>query len=409
MMNTQMMNDEMTTQFLAAFRRAFASGKLLKCTLGKPTTAAPEGLKNVYMRPVELKKGLCVAFNFRYKTRDEGKNFELDEAVAQLGKMLGSAFLNADLLTPERDFSLHFDKKGEAVFSEKKPSQKTLAEIPTEHDRPKNRLLDPAAPWLHSLGISNAKGEVLAAHQDKWRQINKYLEIVESLLRDCPLSSHPHIADMGSGKGYLTFALYDFLENHLGIAPHITGIELRPALVDFCNKTAQQVGFQSLHFVAQDIADYRPEQLDMLIALHACDTATDLALAVGIRQKAHIIVAAPCCHKQIRREMQAQNELAPLLRHGILLERQAEILTDGIRALLLEAEGYHTKVFEFISTEHTAKNVMITATAQPAKSGQAGARHTADGKRRADALAKVAALKVGFGIGEHWLEKLLRG
>lgn len=388
----------MIAQFLSHFHAAFDSGKLLKCTLSKPTPAAPEGLKNVYLRPVELKKGAQVAINFRYKTRDEVKNFELAEAIAQLEKMLGNTFLNADLLTPERDFSIQIDKKGEALFSEKKPSQQTPAPIPATNDRQKNRLLDPAAPWLHLLGITNAKGEVLAAHQDKWRQINKYLEIIESLLRDSPIPADAQIADMGSGKGYLTFALYDFLENKLGLAPHVTGIELRPALVGFCNKTAQQVGFQNLQFVAQDIAEYNPGLLDMLIALHACDTATDLALAAGIRQKARIIVVAPCCHKQIRREMQPQNELSPLLRHGILLERQAELLTDGIRALLLEAEGYHTKVFEFVSTEHTAKNVMITATMDGRRKQQ----------RREEALTQIAALKSSFGIGEHWLEKLLR-
>ncbi len=388
-----------TAQFLAAFRSAFASGQLLKCTLAKPTSAATEDLKNVYIRPVALKKGLLIAFNFRFKTRDELKNFSPEEALIQLEKMLGSEFLNADLLTPERDFSLQYNKAGEAQIAARKPSQKMPAEISIAHNRSKKRLLDPTALWLHLLGITNAKGEVLAAHQDKWKQINKYLETIEGLLHDQPLSPKPFVVDMGSGKGYLTFALYDFMQNHLGLEPHITGIELRPALVDFCNKTAQQVGFQNLSFLAQDIADYKPERLDMLIALHACDTATDLALAVGIRQKARIIVVAPCCHKQIRREMQTKNELAPLLQHGILEERQAEIVTDGIRALLLESEGYHTKVFEFISTEHTAKNVMITATQDGRRLNQ----------RKTDALAKVEALKSGFGIGQHWLEKLLAG
>jgi 16S rRNA G527 N7-methylase RsmG len=385
------------SQFLASFRTAFEAGKLLKCTLSKPTSAAPEGLKNVYLRPVELKKGLFVAFNFRYETRDEAKNFGLEEALERLKAMLGKDFLNADLLTPDRDFNLNFSKKGEAVFFSKKASHEGAAG--TAHDRAKQRLLDPAAPWLHTLGVTNAKGQVLADAQDKWRQINKYLEIVESLLRDRPLPPDARIADMGSGKGYLTFALYDFLKNKIGLAPHITGIELRPKLVEFCNKTAQDVGFQNLNFISQDISEFRPERLDMLIALHACDTATDLALAAGIRNKAKIIVAAPCCHKQIRKEMQAQNELAPLLRHGILEERQAEILTDGIRALLLEAEGYETRVFEFISTEHTAKNVMITATADVG--------HQTPDARRQKALERVAALKAGFGIGEHYLEKLL--
>jgi hypothetical protein len=379
------------------FRQAFQSGKLLKCTLARPTAAVPDGLKNVYIRPVSLKKGLHLGFTFRYKTRDEVKNYSLDEAVMQLENLLGSQFLQADLLTPERDYSVLYDKSGLPKLTQKKPSQPQASAAPASHDRPKNRLLDPAAPWLHLLGIANANGEILAASQDKWKQINKYLEIVDSLLREQPLPDEAHIADMGSGKGYLTFALYDYLANHLHLKPAITGIELRPALVEFCNKIAKQVGFERLHFEARDIAEYNGGLLDMLIALHACDTATDLALAVGIRQKARIIVVAPCCHKQIRREMQPQNEMKPLLKYGILLERQAEMLTDGIRALLLESEGYHTKVFEFVGSEHTAKNVMITATLESHNVNQ----------RRAEALQQIADLKTGFGIRQHWLEKLL--
>ncbi len=385
------------SQFLASFRTAFESGNLLKCTLSKPTASAPADLKNIYIRPVILKKGRFAAFNYRYKTRDEAKNYSLEEALEHLGALLGREFQNADLLTPGRDFTLSFSKNGEAVFLSKKGSH--TGGNDTAHDRPKHRLLDATAPWLHALGVTSAKGEVLANAQDKWRQINKYLEIVESLLRETPLPNDARIADMGSGKGYLTFALYDFLKNKMGLDPQVTGIELRPQLVALCNKTAEEAGFRGLRFVSQDIATYEPGHLDMLIALHACDTATDLALAAGIRHQARIIVAAPCCHKQIRREMQAHNELAPLLRHGILEERQAEILTDGIRALLLEAEGYKTQVFEFISTEHTAKNVMITATG--------GEKPRIADKKREAALEKVAALKAGFGIREHYLESLL--
>lgn len=381
-------------QFLSVFQSAFLEGRLLKCTLSKTTPAAPAELKNIYLRPVSLKKGLFVAFNFRYATRDEVKNFPLETAIEQLTQMMGQSFLHADLLTTERDYHLKYTRSGEATFSSQKAAHS--APVETAHDREKRRLLDPAAPWLHTLGITGAKGEVLANAGDKWRQVNKYLEIIDSLLRANPLPRDPNIADMGSGKGYLTFALYDFLVQQ-GYTPRITGIELRPKLVSFCNKAAEQAGFSGLQFISTDIADYRPDRLDMLIALHACDTATDLALAAGIRNKAKIIVAAPCCHKQIRRDMHAQNELTPVLRHGILEERQAEIVTDGIRALLLEAEGYKTSVFEFVSTEHTAKNVMITAVGSKRR----------DDRGRKVALEKVDALKKGFGIGEHFLEKLL--
>jgi hypothetical protein len=380
--------------FIALFCAAFEQGQFLKCTLSRPTTAAAEGLKNIYIRPVQLKKGLYLAFNHRYHNRDEVKNYDIQTAAAHLEKMLGVEWKHADWFGTDYDLILDFGIHNKPVLQQKKAQKTALPS--TQHDRNKQRLLDPTAPWLHLLGITSAQGEVLKASYGKWAQINKYLEIIESLLREQALQTQPNITDMGSGKGYLTFALYDFLKNKLGLAPRIVGIELRQHLVDFCNRAAQEAGFEGLTFVAQDISTYQPPGLDMLIALHACDTATDLALATGIRLSAPIIVAAPCCHKQIRRDMKAQNELAPLLRYGILEERQAEILTDGIRALLLEAEGYQTKVFEFISTEHTAKNVMITAL-QGKKTIQ----------KRADALEKVAALKAGFGISEHYLERLI--
>lgn len=380
-------------QFLNTFQTACAAGHFIKCTLSKPTPAAPEGLKNIYLRPVDLKKGPHIAFTYRFKTRDEVKNFTPPDAARQLEHLLGAVWLNAELFTTEQNISLAFGKNGQAAVSVKKASHTAPAD--TRHNREKHRLLDPAAPWLHELGITNAKGEVLPTAQDKWKQINKFLEIIDSLLREHPLPPDAQIADMGSGKGYLTFALYDFLSRQKGLHPHITGIELRQNLVDFCNRAAQKAGFDGLDFIANDINDFQPERLDLLIALHACDTATDLALAKGIHARAGIVIVAPCCHKQIRRDMEAHNELAPILRHGILEERQAEIVTDGIRALLLEANGYKTNVFEFVSTEHTAKNVMITAVD--------GGRKTVDERRQQEALERVAALKEGFGIREHYL------
>ncbi|MCC7246459.1 MAG: SAM-dependent methyltransferase [Saprospiraceae bacterium] len=380
--------------FIQHFRQFFETGKLLKCTLSRPSVSAPDDLKNIYIRPVQLKKGMMLAFTYRFKTRDEVKNYDLETATAFLSEQAGTVWLHLDLFGVEQDLTLTFNKSGQDNLRTTRHAQR--AAVDTAHNRTKIRLLDPASPWLHALGISNAKGKILPTAQDKWRQINKYLETIAALLREKPLPSSPVIADMGSGKGYLTFALYDFLKNHAALDPHITGIDMIQNLVDFCNDVAVKVGFQRLEFVAKDIANFHPERLDMLIALHACDTATDLALATGIRLDAPIIVAAPCCHKQIRREMAARNEMAPLLRHGILLERQAEMLTDGIRALLLESEGYQTKVFEFISTEHTPKNVMITAVRQEGK------------PEREAALHQVDALKNSFGISEHYLEKLLR-
>lgn len=384
-------------QFLERAKAAFEAGSLLKCVLSKPTGTQPADLKGIQIRCVQLKRGTHWAFNHRYRTRDEVKNFAPAEGLEKLRQCLEHDWAQAELFTTEYDCLLHMDRADKAKSSLRKPT--ATAPANTRHDRAKPRLLDPAAPWLHALGICNAKGEVLPTSQDKWKQMNRYLETLEGLLRHWPAGQRLDIADMGSGKGYLTFALYDMLRHHLSLQPRITGIELRQPLVDFCNQTAQASGFSDLHFVAQDIAAYQPAQLDVLIALHACDTATDLALAAGIRLDAPLIVVAPCCHKQIRREMKPHNELSPILQHGILAERQAEMLTDGIRALLLESRGWQTRVFEFISTEHTAKNVMITA--------QKGRGTSATAAHRTQSLAQVAALKQSFGIREHYLEGLL--
>ena len=242
------------------------------------------------------------------------------------------------------------------------------------------------------MGITNQKGEVLKNSQRKFRQINKFIEIIDSLLPEKPKNNLFKIVDVGSGKGYLTFALYDYLKNVKDWNPEIYGIELRKPLVDFCNEIAKDSGFEQLQFIAKDIDDFEVEKLDMLIALHACDIATDIAIAKGIQSMAEIIVVAPCCHKQIRKEINCQTDMSAVLKHGILEERQAELITDGIRALLLEANGYKTKVFEFISTEHTSKNLMIVGIKS---------------KPNPEALQKVEAIKKEFGIHYHYLEKLL--
>jgi len=383
-----------TELFIHAFSQSLNDGSLVKCTLSKSVVSASELPENVFIRSVLLKKGLHAAFNFRFTNRDEVKNYTPDSAVSELRSMLGAVFLNASLITTTRNLSLQMKKGGETRLSESAPTQ-TQAPAPA-HNREKKRLLDPMAPWLRMLGITSANGEILAQSNDKWRQINKYLEITGGLITEARLPGDARIADMGSGKGYLTFALYDYLRSVLGTNPQITGIELRQPLVDMCNSCANDAGFDGLSFAATNISEYTPERLDMLIALHACDTATDLAIAAGVRNGARIIVVAPCCHKQIRRDMAPKNEMTPVLRHGILEERQAEIITDGIRALLLESEGYQTRVFEFISAEHTAKNVMITAV-----------RGKPNPQRRKKALEEVKAIKESYGISAHALEKLL--
>lgn len=377
--------------FLQHLQRSLSQGTFVKLTLSKPG-GADKSFKNVYARLIELKGAPQVSFTLRYSTRDITKNHPPEEAVPMIGLWLGEDFLNADLLTTEADYSLQYNRKRKPRLHQRQASK--AAPPPKAHNKPKQYFIEASGnAYLQAMGITTAEGKVRADGQRKFRQINKYIEIVDSLLQqhgDFP--RQPHIVDMGSGKGYLTFALYDHLVNNRGWQPSITGIELRENLVDFGNELAPKVGFTGLQFRAQDIFEYEPERIDMLIALHACDIATDIAIAKGVQAGAEIIIVAPCCHKQVRKAMQPTEGLQPMLRHGILQERQAELVTDGIRALLMEDRGYETKVFEFVSTEHTPKNLMIVGI---------------KGRRNASALAEVERIKSDFGVGEHYLQGLL--
>jgi hypothetical protein len=377
--------------FLQHFDESLKNNTFVKMTLSKYVGAEAD-LQNVYIRLVEIKNELKISCLFRYKTKDITQNFDFLLASHQIELLLGNSFLNADLFTTKADFSLLFNKKREAKLLTRKAS--SIENLDFQHNRNKNRTLQQQNnTYLHELGITNLQGEILKEGQKKYRQIDKYIEIIDSTLKHHSLPKNPHIVDMGSGKGYLTFALFDHLNNHLGLSATITGIELRENLVTFCNDLAQKSNFSGLNFIAQDIFDYQPQKINMLIALHACDIATDIAIAKGIEAKAEIIIVAPCCHKQIRKAMNTQSAMSAMMKFGIMEERQAELLTDGIRALLLEANGYQVKTLEFVSIEHTPKNMMIIGVKKSEKNP--------------NVLQKISEIKEQFGIKEHYLEKLL--
>ena len=382
---------EAQATFSEELLKAMEAQQLHKLTLSRPRSRQAEWT-NVYARPVLLKEVYHLSCTLRYKTRDETKNFLPKAAGKQLEDWLAEHFRQADLFTQDEHLSLVINKKGKARLLRKKAT--TAANTSLAHDQKKQRpFSERPRPYLTALGIAGADGQILKQGRRKFRQINKYIELIGHLLDSQPLPENAHIVDMGSGKGYLTFALYDYLVNEKKQAVKVTGVELRPGLVDKCNTIAQDNAFEGLQFVAGDIYQYQPKEvIDMLIALHACDTATDDAIAKGVFAQASCIVVAPCCHKQVRKAMEPSADLKPMLQHGILLERQAEMLTDSIRSLLLEREGYQTKVFEFIGTEHTAKNVMITAV---------------KAKSSPSAQQEIDQLKKMFGIQRHHLEDLL--
>ncbi len=364
------MKPSVRDQFNALLRDAVNSGTLEKLTLGKPGGKDPT-LENLFVRPVTLKAGPRLSFVWRHATKDITKNHGAGEALILLEPMIGTDFLDAHLFTSEQSVQLETGAGADRIRLKALGRPRTAA---TGNDRPKRRAISPAAPWLRALGVTDARGKPIAAMTDKFRQIEKFAEILEHLAGEAPLAKDRRLSvfDMGCGKGYLTFAASEIL----GDGADVCGIEARADLVGFCSRTAAEQGMGArLSFRVGSIGDTDVGRADILIALHACDTATDDALAKGVAAGSALLVVAPCCQKEVRPQLVAPAVLAPALKHGIFEERQAEFVTDALRAQLLEWAGYRTRVFEFISTEHTAKNTMITAIkAHPRGDAQAAGR-----------------------------------
>lgn len=393
-----MSNQLHSDQFKAQLQDSLLSGTFIKVSLGNYQGNDKE-LKNVYVRKVKIKRSDMLSFTYRYKTRDIFKNYLLEEGVQLILQLISNDFKICTLFTTQKELILEHNKKG--GISVRETLVKGVVVPDLTHNREKKRLIEPTADksYLHDLNITDERGEVFKNAQDKYKQINQYIELLSPMIKELPAGTLKKVADMGSGKGYLTFALYDYLKNVLGLDVLVTGVEYREDLVSLCNRISAKSGFTGLNFAEGSIQDFDASSTDLLIALHACDTATDDAIFKGIRAGAKLIVVAPCCHKQIRKEIvksKKKNELDFLIRHGIFLERQAEMVTDGLRALILEYFGYKTKVMQFISDAHTPKNVLVV-----------GVKMKDNPDARKMVLEKIKETKAYFGIGYHHLERLL--
>jgi hypothetical protein len=346
--------------FLRLLRESVADGSFVKLTLGR-YRGADTTVRNLYARPVILRAGAHLSFVWHHATRDITKNHLPADGLQQLGLLIGSDFGTAHLFAMTQDAQLEFAADG-APSLKIMPHERT-APPAGAHDHAKERPIAASGSWLHALGVTTAAGVVRERMAGKFKQINRFVELLAPLVKAAPLpSDRPvQVADMGCGKGYLSFATWQHFQDVVRRPARIRGIEQRPELVDLCNRTARECGCGGLEFAAGAIADLQVAGLDILIALHACDTATDDAIAKGITAGAALIVVAPCCHRQLSPLLSAPPVLGPALRHGIFHERQAEFVTDALRTMLLEWAGYETQAFEFISTEHTAKNLMIAA------------------------------------------------
>lgn len=379
-------------KYLEQVRASAEQGTMVKMTLSKPVQKHDE-LRNLYVKPVLIKEKRLFAFTYRYERRDEVKNYDAAQMLDILRAMLPGRFLNAVLFTVSEDVTLLVSSKGKATIQTKKVQE--CREQNLEHDKQKVRLVNPANPWWYQLGLTTREGKITADMQHKFKQIYKYAEIVKGLIKPMKFEGTVHIADMGAGKGYLTFALHELLTQRLNMEVDIKGVEIRPDLVLKINEIIKADGLKGLAFVESSIEAYHPEKLDVLIALHACNTATDDAIASGIKAGAQLIVCAPCCHKQIRQEMERSGKLDAITRYGIFLERQAVMITDTIRALILEYFGYKTQVMEFIEMEHTPKNVLLVGV------------KTNNKVDKDKILNTISEIKQQYGIHKHYLETVL--
>ncbi|WP_336931041.1 SAM-dependent methyltransferase [Acinetobacter tandoii] len=382
-------------QFLDAVQQALETHSFERLILSQ-YKGEMQQLEKMTFRVIELQQQPVLNVLYRHKTQDVTKNYPISDAMQIIVEHLACC-KQGNLFASTQDVQLKRNKKKDLLtITQKTATAKNEARAAQAHDRSKHRFVEQESLFLKHLGITDTQGQIIPSMARKWKQINKFVEIFSGALTQLPNQNQAlQVVDFGSGKGYLTFALYDYLAKQQQV-PFVTGVELNEKMVQFCQHVAEASGFKQLDFFQGDVRTYQPERLDVMIALHACDVATDFAIHTGIRLNAQMIMCAPCCHKELRPQLKSPDVLKPMLHFGIHAGQQAEMLTDTIRALLLKAYGYETKVFEFVALEHTSKNKMILAT------------------KRADfvapdatVLAQIEALKNMYGIQKHSLELLL--
>ena len=318
----------------------------------------------VVLRPVELKGEINLQVSWFDEKKDVTKNHSFDEATSQIDELLALPFRNIFVENSTGNLQVNISKKGKALVSEPKSTAAPVADL--SHDRQKSRLLsaENAEPFLKAVGIMTSDGRIRADMQRKFKQINEFLRLVDETDSFEAWSWKPlHIVDFGCGNAYLTFAIYYYLRDIIKLDAHVTGVDIKADLIESHQQKAKSLSWNQLNFQVGQIADYKPEIIpDVVLALHACDTATDDALAKGIRWDSKLIVCAPCCQHELQEQMShipMPAQLLPVFHDGILFERMGDILTDTFRANILRIMGYRTDVTQFVPIEHTAKNLMI--------------------------------------------------
>lgn len=352
-------------EFLLTKIKENLNEQMILLTISNPRKA--EEVKKYNIRPILVKDKLVFQSAAYTKTQVFHKNLSKRELLEEVEKIL-PLYKQVQLQTSGAELTALINKKGKAAIKVKKQNNPAVAKLSSDkshllHNRTKKYILPEgvAVPFLKDLGVMTAEGKIVRTKYDKYRQINRFLEFIEDVLPHLPKDREITILDFGCGKSYLTFAMYYYLRELEGFDVNIIGLDLKEDVIRHCSELARSYGYDKLHFYQGDIAGYEGvSSVDMVVTLHACDTATDFALAKAVEWGAQVILSVPCCQHELNRQIRNET-LQPIMRYGILKERMAALITDGLRAELLESKGYDTQLLEFIDMEHTPKNILIRA------------------------------------------------
>lgn len=350
-----------------------------------------ESFNKVTIKPVLIKDELKLQFTYNYKSKVLHKNLGFIESIDEIEKLLIESFKQAIFCAKNLDYHILISKKDKVTILKKKPTREN---IDLSHNRKKSYIIEDGEPcdFLIRLGVMNEKGKVVSKRYDKFRQINRFLEMVDDVIPKISKDKTLNIVDFGCGKSYLTFALYYYLVDILNLDVNIIGLDLKRDVILFCNEVALDLNYNRLKFIHGDIKDYEDmDKVDMVVTLHACDTATDAALVKAVNWEAQAILSVPCCQHELYDKIKSP-VLDPMLDHGIIKEKLASLVTDSLRANVLEILGYQVQLLEFIDMEHTPKNILIRAI-------------KVDNKDNKGAIDKYIKFKEFWGLEDLYIEK----
>lgn len=381
---------------LTTIDEALQRGTCLLLVLSQPTRRGSTDVRKVCLRPITVRDRDLVQLERHTVTKVTHDNLAAEDAIAAVRELFPNRFQQAALFTPGADHTFRARKDGHISVTSGPPTRQAAN---AAHNRDKSHLIPDGirCPFLIEIGVMTNTGQVRSAKYHKFRQINRYLELVDDVVESLPTDRPLRVVDFGCGKSYLTFGLHHLLTSIHGRKATIVGIDRRRDVVEDCSRIAAKLGCTGLTFHVGDIETHsEADRVDLAVSLHACDTATDAALAKAIRWGCDVVLAVPCCHHELARQV-ASSPLAPLLAHGILQQRFAANATDALRARVLDLCGYATQVVEFIDLEHTPQNLLLRAV-----------RRRGTDLRRAAKRAEYDEFKRSLGVREFALERLLR-